>query len=309
MTTEQWRKLSIGLAVVLFFMLGVSIAVLLSPGGSPTATSAPSQAIGSGRPSAGPTRAPSAAPSGQPTDEPTGEPTETPSLAPTQSPTSSLPPAGGLATRALFESIGLDQTGASGAVARRIVFKSDGKGKVVAKLVASAGGKTRICLQEGTRAPTCLTNTTATITGTPRAATSTTWTLTLIGAKGGTPTAQVQVDFPSRSPRLTMSGFVVKGTASAPYNGIAVEVTAAKKGPLRLTATFTSGGAASSQAWRWALTDLEPGTTPEFARTGSSASTFLSRNVAGPARYGVSIGSTAGDVSGSVRVSATLTWP
>ena len=236
MTEERWKTIAIVLAVVVAGLGLIAVATSL-PSGAASRTAAPSASAGSSgaiasgsRPSVEPSVAPS------PSSEITPKPST--STAPSASPT--VPPTAGLA-QITFSNFRLDAKSDPAGHARTFTFKTDGPGKVTAKMTGrSPQGTTRLCLKVGSSTPLCRDWRSGTLTGTTSSKTQTTFVVTLIGVGIATPTVDLGLTFRSNSPAVTLTKGTFDGTAAAfdGYNGMSGKVKARSGGSITTKADW-----------------------------------------------------------------------
>jgi hypothetical protein len=228
---------------------------------------------------------------------------------PSAGPTGAVPPA-----RATIRDLGVDDPDSPSATPRIIVFSSDGGGDVTVKLQNAVGGKVEFCLYPGTLAkpvgdPACLKTTGSTLTGHSKGKKPFTWTVTLVGAKGGnTPSVDLRIDWPAIDPRLEITDFRLQGNAAKLYNGVVVDLAGRPTaGPLTFAASW-SDIAGDEHAFRATITDRETGATLDSAE-GEGSNVALGANLAARQRTAVKLLSPEPSGETDVLATLTLTWP
>lgn len=310
MTTAQWRTLTLVLAVIFLFLVAFLVVLLLGRIGddglgsistpTPIATASASARPGGGSGPAERTTSPSA---------PASAAAST-SSAPSQSATGAVPPA-----RAVVRGLGVDDPDDPQATPRIIVFTSDGGGDVTVKLQEATGGKVKLCLYPGTLAkplgdPACLKTAGSTLTGHSKGKKPFTWTVTLVGAKGGTtPMVDLRIDWPATAPRLQISDLRLQGKGAEPYNGVIVDLAGRPAaGSLSLAATWSDPVGGDVHPYKATITDRATGTTLK-STAGDASSVELSADLAAKQRTEVSLVNPDPSVATEVLAALTLTWP
>ncbi len=254
MTEERWRSVAIGLAAALVVLVAIAVATSL-PGGS----SGPSPS-GRGAPGLGST-SPGASDASL---EPSAEASEVPSASASTEPSASatLKPSAGWAY-ITFTDFRLDSRSAPDDQARTFTFKTDGPGKVIAKLTSrSPQGSTRFCLKAGSGPQLCRNWTTGTLTGTTTSANQTTFQVSLVGVGIATPSVDLALTFRAKDPSVAVTNARFDGTNSdaTGYNGLSGKVKIRSGGMLSIKADW----AAKPFDYTYTLVDLtatSPGAT------------------------------------------------
>ena len=218
MTEERWRSVAIALGAVLVVLVVIVVATSL-PGGRPAGRAQRRRAAARSRSGSG-----SPGASSEASIEPSAAESEVPSASASTGPSASptIPPSAGLA-QITFTDFRLDAKSDPDGKARTFTFKTDGPGKVTAKLTTrSPQGTTRFCLKVGSGTPLCRNWTTGTLTGTTTSKTKTTFQVTLIGVGIATPSVDLALTFRAKDPSVALTNGRFDGTASdaAGYNGI-----------------------------------------------------------------------------------------
>jgi hypothetical protein len=235
MTEQRWRSVAIALGGVLVVLVAIVVATSL-PGSSTGPTARPSGsgsiALGSGSPRA----------SSEASTEPSVAGSEVPSVSPSTKPSASptVPPSAGQA-QITFTDFRLDATSDPGAKARTFTFKTDGPGKVTAKLTArSPQGTTRFCLKVGSGTALCHNSTTWTLIGNTSSKTKTTFRVTLIGVGIATPSVDLALTFRAKDPSVALTNGRFDGTASDAegYNGISGKAKIRSGGTFSISAKW-----------------------------------------------------------------------
>jgi hypothetical protein len=292
MTDERWRSVAIALGAVLVVLVLVAVATSLPSGPAASPTGSGSPAGGSGSPgtsseaSTEPSAPGSEAPSGSASTEPSGSPT--------------IPPSAGLA-QITFTDFRLDASSDPDGVARTFTFKTDGPGKVTAKLTTrSPQGTTRVCLKVGGGTPLCRNWTTGTLTGTTTAEAKTTFQVTLRGIGIATPRVDLALTFRAKDPSVALTNFRFDGTSSdsAGYSGISGKVKIRSGGTFSIKADW-----GSPFNYVYTLVDL---TAPSPGLTDSGNATGIDRtDPAAPShQFGFSL---SNDETGTGRTPLTMT--
>ena len=294
MTEERWRSVAIGLGAVLIVLVVVVVATSF-PSGPSSGQSAPpsgsgSLAVGSGSPEA------SSEASVEPTES--GQPSASASSGPSTSPT---PQPSAPFAQITFTDFKLDAKSDPDGVARTFTFKTDGPGKVTAKLTTrSPRGTTRFCLKVGSGTALCRDWTTGTLTGTTTAKAKTTFQVTLIGVGIATPSVDLALTFRAAEPSVALTNGRFDGTASdaAGYNGTSGKVKIRAGGTLSIKADW-----GDAFDYTYTLVDLTA-TSPGVTFTGNGSGIERTDPVEPTHQFGFSL---ANDETGSGRTPLTMT--
>ncbi|MEA2537315.1 MAG: hypothetical protein QOF11_1549 [Chloroflexota bacterium] len=293
MTEERWRSVAIALGAVLVVLVLVAVATSRPSGPAASPTGSGSPAGGSGSPgtsseaSTEPSAPGSEAPSGSASTEPSGSPT--------------IPPSAGLA-QITFTDFRLDATSDPDGQPRTFTFKTDGPGKVTAKLTTrSPQGTARFCLKVGNGSPFCRNWTTGTLTGTTNAKNRTTFQVTLIGVGIATPSVDLALTFRAKDPSVTLTNGRFDGTGSDAegYNGMSGKVKIRSGGTFSIKADWGD----TPFNYTYTLVDL---TAPSPGGTFTGNGTGIERtDPAAPThQFGFSL---TNDESGVGRMPLTMT--
>lgn len=329
MNDQDWRRVSQGLAVVLVVLVVAVLVIIVLRPGSPGAETSPSSSLfavvspsASSSPGIGPSpsRSPrpskNSKPSGSPGESPStspGEslpPGETPSPSATPAPTRTPGPTPTLAPTAPLRSIrflhvGIDGQSATTPTARKLTFASEGPGEVTATLFPTSAGDVKFCLYTGNQPSgrQCRTSSQATLTGSTTATGKTQWHVSLIGVDQGiSPSADVKLEFRSKSPVVVADGFRFQGTTFSDYNGISVQFKAAA-GDVHLNGSW----AGAQRSWRAALVNADSG---ENAGSDSGTGNNLSLTATVSAGiFRLTVENTEAIADQEVFLQAVISWP
>jgi hypothetical protein len=301
MTEERWKTIAIVLAVVVAGLGLLAVATSL-PSGSASRTAAPTASAGSSGAIASGSARPSVEPSVAPSASSQISPKPSASTAPSASPT--VPPTAGLG-QITFSDFRLDAKSDPAGQARTFTFKTDGPGKVTAKMTGrSPQGTTRFCLKVGSSTPLCRDWHSGTLTGTTSSKTQTTFVVTLIGVGISTPTIDLGLTFRSNSPAVTLTKGTFDGTAPAfdGYNGMSGKVKARSGGSISTKADW--GGKPFD--YTYSLVDLtEPAAGGVFPGNGTGVD--RTDPVTPSHSYGFSLVNSEVGV-GTVPLTMTVAW-
>jgi hypothetical protein len=291
MTEDRWRSVAIALGAVLVVLVVIAVVTSLPGGPSTGQPSGSGLGLGSGSPGASDA---SLEPSGAGSEEPSTSASTEPSTSPT------IPPSAGLA-QITFTDFRLDASSDPDGVARTFTFKTDGPGKVTAKLTTrSPQGTTRVCLKVGGGTPLCRNWTTGTLTGTTTAEAKTTFQVTLRGIGIATPRVDLALTFRAKDPSVALTNFRFDGTSSdsAGYSGISGKVKIRSGGTFSIKADW-----GSPFNYVYTLVDL---TAPSPGLTDSGNATGIDRtDPAAPShQFGFSL---SNDETGTGRTPLTMT--
>jgi hypothetical protein len=296
MTEERWRSVAIALAAALVVLVAIAVATSL-PGGPSSGQPSGSAGLGLGSGSPGASDA-SLEPSEAGSEEPSASASSGPSTSPTPQPSAPF-------AQITFTDFGLDAKSDPDGKARTFTFKTDGPGKVTAKLTTrSPQGTTRFCLKVGGGTPLCRNWTAGTLTGTTTSKTQTTFQVTLVGVGIATPSVDLALTFRAVDPSVALTNGRFDGTASQAdgYNGISGTVNVRSGGTISIKADWGS----TPFDYTYTLVDL---TTPASGGTFSDNGTGVERtDPATPThKYGFSL---RNDETGSGRtpLTVTLAW-
>ncbi|MEO8228997.1 MAG: hypothetical protein ABI628_04445 [Chloroflexota bacterium] len=294
MTEERWRSVAIALAAALAVLVAIAVVTSLPSGPS---TGQPSGSAGLGLGSGSPGASESLEPTEAGSEEPSASASTGPSTSPTPQPSAAF-------ALIAFTDFGLDARSDPDGKARTFTFKTDGPGKVTAKLTTrSPQGTTRFCLKVGTGTPLCRDWKAGTLTGTTTSKTKTTFQVTLIGVGVATPSVDLALTFRAVDPSVALTNGRFDGTASQAdgYNGISGTVNVRAGGSISIKADW-----GTPYDYTYSVVDL---TTPASGGTFSDNGTGVERtDPATPThKYGFSL---RNDEAGSGRtpLTVTLAW-
>jgi len=248
MNPRNWRIVAIALGGVAAVLGGMTVALILLPGG-PGPSLAPvgggvalpsvlgSQvAIGSPIPGA------SAAPSVSVPPAPASAAASSgpiASSAPTAIVSSPPDPQSEPTATLTFVDLKLDGALDNRGQTRLITFSTDGPGIIQAQYITHAPqGGARMCLKAATGFQACKNIFNGTVVAKAISGHND-WTVTLRGVGLFTPVADVVLTFPARSPTVTITHARLDGRVLENYNGIRVRVAPRSDGNLHLVASWT----------------------------------------------------------------------
>jgi len=238
MTDQTLRRVVGVMGTALAVVLGATVLLMLSRGGSggPTSASASaSTASSSTAASGGVGPSGDASPSTLPSASAGGEPSVAPSAsAPVSSASPNAVPA------AMFTVVGLqlDATDDPAGENRFIKFTSDGPGSVSVKLVSQTPqGTTHICYQAGSKVLTCKDWSKGTFTGKTTQA-HTVWRVSVRGTGIATPVVDVTVTYLTEAPEVTIANARFNGTSEPGLNGVQIRFVPRAAGDAHLVATW-----------------------------------------------------------------------
>ncbi len=286
MSETAWRRLAIGLAIVLVVLVVFGGVLLLAGGGGTTGPSA--------------TESPSESPSASSSESASPSLSPSPSASPTKTPIPTSP-----TTTLTFFGLKLDATADAASQVRTIAFASAGPGSIVVTAkVTSPQTQARVCLRAGTQTPTCqVGGGTLSFKGTATSV-SGQWSVTAIGDTITTPTLDLTITWPAKAPKVTLTNFRFDGTTDPDYNGFTVGLKARTDGALGVD--FSWG----SKALPYDLLvqdQTDPSKTQEPTGTGTS----VALGVPGikDHQYRVTLQNTSSVGAGRVALGGTLAWP
>ncbi|MDP9482323.1 MAG: hypothetical protein M3P84_03775 [Chloroflexota bacterium] len=293
MTEERWRSVAIALGAALVLLVAIAVAISL-PSGPSTGQPSGSGPLGLGSASPGGSDA-STEPSAAESEAPSASASTGPSASPTLQPSAPF-------AQITFTDFGLDAKSDPGGKARTFTFKTDGPGKVTAKLTTrSPQGITRFCLKVGSGTALCRDWTKGTLTGTTTAKAKTTFQVTLLGVGIATPNVDLALTFRAVDPSVALTNGRFDGTASDGdgYNGIAGTVNIRSGGTFSIKADW-----GSPFDYTYTLVDL---TAPSPGGTYTDNGTGVERtDPAAPThKFGYSL---RNDETGSGRTPLTMTF-
>jgi hypothetical protein len=252
MNPRNWRIVAIVLGGVAAVLGGMTVALVLLPGG-PGPSPAPAGGValpsGLGSPIAVASPIPGlSASASAPAAPSVSVPTPTAPAAPSSGPVASSaatavagsPDAQSEPAATLtFVDLKLDGAFDERGQTRLITFSTDGPGIIQAQYVTHAPqGAARMCLKAATGFQACKNIFNGTVVA--RAISGhNDWTVTLRGVGLFTPVADVVLTFPARSPTVTITHARLDGRVLENYNGIKVRVAPRSDGNLHLVASWT----------------------------------------------------------------------
>jgi len=225
------RNLPIIVTGLLAALVIVVVAILIVVSGRDTPAATPTPSLPTTSASVNPAGSQSASPSLNPT--PSVEPT---AVASSSAAASSSPLPAPLAS-ITFVGLKLDSTADPAGLPRTISFSSDFAGAVTAKIAASTGGKTHMCLQVGAKVIGCNDIAKGTFTGTTKQAHAN-WQVTLQGTAAAAPIVDLTITFQSLAPSATITHARFDGTDFPDTNGIQARLTARAAGDAHLVADW-----------------------------------------------------------------------
>ncbi len=303
MTDERWKTVAIVLAVAVAGLALIVVATSL-PSGSASKTAAPSGSAGaSAAAGADGSSGPSAQPSTEASATAAASASPSASTGPSTSPT--VPPSAGLA-QITFSDFRLDAKSDPAGLARTFTFKTDGPGKVTAKLTGkSPQGTTRFCIKVGTGKPFCRDWRSGTLTGTTSSKSQTTFVVTVLGVGIATPTVDLNLAFRAKAPSVTLTNGRFDGSAAEfdGYNGMSGKVKVRSGGEIATKAEW--GGKPFD--FTYSLVDLVEA-TPAGGSSGNSTGMDRTDGGLSPSRsYGFSLVNAEAGV-GTTPLAMTVTW-
>jgi len=246
------RGLAFGLAVVLIVLVGLAVAMNLTPS-SPPASLEPSPTLSAAATTPPPSQSPPTPASPSP-----GEPSAS------ASPSSPEPSAsGGTGVTATIRGLKLDGADDSTGRDRQISFHTEGPSAVSMRLVVSPPNAVDACLAVNGVQLYCTSGHSFTMRGeTTRS--NATWTLSLRGQHAETPRLDVTLEFPATEPTLTIDGAWFDGAARPDYNGVVIEISP-REPPVSISATWDG-----SHEYRLTVRELGGSGVLDFDGTDSS---------------------------------------
>jgi hypothetical protein len=294
MTEERWRSVAIALGAALVVLVAIAVATSL-PGGSKGPSPSGSGALGLGSNSPETSTDASLEPSAEVSEGPSASASSEPSASATLKPTAGW-------AQITFTDFRLDARSAPDDQARTFTFKTDGPGKVLAKLTTrSPQGSTRFCMKVGSGSALCRNWTAGTLTGTTTSSNQTTFQVTLVGVGVTTPSVDLALTFRARDPSVALTNGRFDGTASDAkgYNGISGTVKIRSGGTFSIKADW----GAKPFNYTYTLVDL---TAPSPGGTYSDNGVGVERT--DPAAPGHQFGfSLSNDETGFGRTPLTMT--
>ncbi|MGZ6345187.1 MAG: hypothetical protein ACXWOW_07745 [Candidatus Limnocylindrales bacterium] len=298
MSEAGWRRLALGLAVVLVILLAAGGALLLFGGGGSTGSGSPTPSR-SAATSASATASPSASPSAS--ASPSVSPTSRPSVGPTSTALTTYP-----TTSITLVSLKLDAQADPAGQLRTIAFTSNGPSDILATIkITTPQSTARVCLKPGSGSPFCQTGSSTIKFSGKATGTTGSWTLTAIGDAISTPVVDITLTWRTKAPKVTLSNFRFDGTVpDAAYNGFTVTLKARAAGPLGLN--FNWGG----KPFPYDLLvqdNTDPSKTQE--PTGTGTGVVLSVPASKDHAYRITLQNTSSLGAGRVALSGFLEWP
>jgi len=231
MTDQTLRRVVGVMGTLLVVVLGATVLLMLSRGGSGGSGVASASPSGSGA-GLSATASPSALASVSASLQP--------SVAPgaSSSPISSASPVA--VPAAMFTVVGLQLDAANDPAGenRIIKFISDGPGTMSVKLVSQTPqGTTHMCFQAGTKTLSCKDWSKGTFSGKTTQA-HTTWRVSVRGKGTATPVVDVTVTYLTAAPVVTIANARFNGTSEPGLNGIQIRFVPRAAGDAHLVATW-----------------------------------------------------------------------
>jgi hypothetical protein len=203
--------------------------------------------------------------------------------------------------------MGLDPANNLASIARFVRFTVDGPSQISGE-VSNATGGVRVCRWRGNQVENqqCqnFTNGNGTLSATTNSAGSSTWTYTLIGLGGASPTVDFTVGFNATSPAVDLENFRFQPQLGAPYNGVTAVVDPSDSGQLQIDGTIDP----EPTQYRVVISTEGAGAVEE-EEGGPSESFSVSHDVTTDNLYMVQASNPSdGEESGPRFLAATISW-
>jgi len=240
-TDQTLRRVVGAMGTLLVVVLGATVVLMLSRGGSGGPGSSVASASASGSPVGSGAAIPSSGASPSVAPSTIASASAAPSTSPPAASSSALPSASAGAIPAAmltFVGLKLDATDDPGGADRVITFTSDGAGKMSATLVSQTPqGTTHMCFRAGTKELGCKDWSKGTFNGTTTQA-HTNWRVTVRGSGIAAPIVDVTMTFQAIAPKVKIANARFNGTAEPELNGIQVRFVPRAAGDARLVASW-----------------------------------------------------------------------